>query len=76
LPGHLPSLVDALAPAVKDVLGEPGETLKNAIRRNVVRTMAALSAATPILSQAVADKKLVIAGGIYDLATGKVAMVG
>jgi carbonic anhydrase len=76
LPGHLPSLIDALAPAVKDVLAEPGDTLKNAIRRNVVRTTAALSAATPILSAAVADKKLVIAGGIYDLATGKVVMVG
>jgi carbonic anhydrase len=76
LPGHLPSLVDALAPAVKDVLGEPGDTLTNAIRRNVVRTMAALSAATPILSQAVADKKLAVAGGIYILATGKVATVG
>jgi carbonic anhydrase len=76
LPGHLPSLTDALAPAVKDVLDEPGDTLKNAIRRNVVRTMAALSAATPILSAAVADKKLVVAGGIYQLATGKVAMAG
>jgi carbonic anhydrase len=76
LPGHLPSLVNALAPAVRDVLSEPGDTLKNAIRRNVVRTMATLAAATPILSAAVADKKLVVAGGIYDLATGKVAMVG
>jgi carbonic anhydrase len=76
LPGHLPSLVEALAPAVKDVLDQPGDTLANAIRRNVVRTMQALSAATPILSAAVAEKKLVVAGGIYQLATGKVAMVG
>jgi carbonic anhydrase len=76
LPGHLPSLVDALAPAVKDVLDQPGDTLANAVRRNVVRTMATLVAATPILSVAVADKKLVVAGGISDLATGKVAMVG
>ncbi len=76
LPGHLPSLVEALAPAVKDVLGEPGDTLANAIRRNVVRTMATLAAATPILSAAVEAKKLRIAGGIYQLATGKVATVG
>lgn len=75
-PGHLPSLVAALAPAVRDVLDQPGDMLANAIRRNVVRTMATLAAATPILSAAVADKKLVVAGGIYDLATGKVAMVG
>ncbi len=76
LPGHLPSLVDALAPAVKDVLGEAGDTLANAIKRNVVRTVATLSAATPILSAAVEAKKLRVAGGIYQLATGKVAMVG
>ena len=76
LPGHLPSLVEALAPAVKDVLGESGDTLNNAIRRNVVRTMATLTAATPILSAAVEAKKLRIAGGIYQLATGKVVMVG
>jgi carbonic anhydrase len=76
LPGHLPSLVDALAPAVKDVLGEPGDTLANAIRRNVVRTVATLAAATPILSAAVEAKKVCVAGGIYQLATGKVAMVG
>lgn len=76
LPGHLPSLVEALAPAVKDVLNEPGDTLALAIRRNVVRTMATLAAATPILSAAVAEKKLLVAGGIYQLATGKVAMVG
>jgi len=76
LPGHLPSLVDALAPAVKDVLGEPGDTLANAIRRNVVRTMQTLAAATPILSAAVAEKKLRVAGGIYQLATGQVVMVG
>ncbi len=76
LPGHLPSLVDALAPAVKDVLGEPGDTLAKAIRRNVERTMATLAAATPILNAAVEAKKLRVAGGIYQLATGKVAMVG
>jgi carbonic anhydrase len=76
LPGHLPSLVDALAPAVRDVLNEPGDTLANAIRRNVVRTTATLSAATPILSAAVAERKLLVVGGIYELATGKVAMVG
>lgn len=75
LPGHLPSLVEALSPSVKDVLSQPGNTLDNATRRNVIRTMDTLRNATPILSKAVADKKLLIAGGIYELATGKVAMI-
>ena len=36
LPGHLPSLVASLAPAVKAVEGKPGDKLANAIRQNVV----------------------------------------
>ncbi len=74
-PGHLPSLVAALAPAVRDVADEPGDTLTNAIRRNVVRTVEALKAATPILNQAVDDKKIRVVGAVYALATGKVVMV-
>ena len=35
LPGHLPSLVNALAPSVKAVADQPGDKLANAIRQNV-----------------------------------------
>src|SRR6204780_4627350 len=35
LPGHLPQLVDKIAPAVKTALPEPGDLLANAIRENV-----------------------------------------
>src|SRR3954467_722678 len=58
LPGHLPSLVTALAPAVKAVTGQPGDVLINATKRNVVDTIAKLKAATPILSEAVAKGKI------------------
>ena len=75
LPGHLPSLVTALAPAVKDAQGDAGDLLDNAIRRNVVRNVEALKTATPILSKFVEDKKLRVAGGIYELSTGKVTLV-
>jgi carbonic anhydrase len=75
LPGHLPSLVDAIAPAVKDVLAEGGDTLANAIRRNVVLTIAKLQSASGILGDAVAANKLRIAGGVYKLATGKVELL-
>jgi carbonic anhydrase len=34
LPGHLPSLVDAIAPAVNAVQGQSGDILTNAIRSN------------------------------------------
>jgi carbonic anhydrase len=76
LPGHLPSLISALAPAVKAVTGQPGDLLINATKRNVVDTVAKLKAATPILSEAVAKGKIKIVGGVYRLGDGKVEMVG
>jgi carbonic anhydrase len=76
LPGHLPSLVKAIAPAVKAVSQQTGDALSNAIRRNVVDNVAKLSSATPILSAAVEQGKLKVAGGIYRLRDGRVEMVG
>jgi carbonic anhydrase len=76
LPGHLPTLVTGLAPAVKAVANQPGSTLDNAIRQNVIDTVAKLKSATPILSAAVDGSKLKVAGGIYRLKNGKVEMVG
>ena len=76
LPGHMPSLVAAIAPAVKAVSQQAGDTLGNAIRQNVIDTVAKLASATPILSVAVEQKKLKVVGGIYRLKDGKVEMVG
>ena len=75
LPGHLPSLVAALAPAVKAVAQQAGDTLDNAIRQNVIDTVARLKSAGPILSAAVEQKKLRVVGGVYRLKDGRVDMV-
>jgi carbonic anhydrase len=75
LPGHLPSLVMGLAPAVKAVLPQGGDTLSKAIRQNVVDTIAKLRSATPILSAAVEQGKLKVAGGVYRLGDGRIDMV-
>jgi carbonic anhydrase len=75
LPGHLPSLVAALAPAVKAVSSQSGDPLDHAIRQNVIDTVARLKAATPILSAAVEQRKLKVVGGIYRLGDGRVDMV-
>ena len=75
LPGHIPSLVTAIAPAVKAVLPKCADTLKNAIWQNVIDNVAKLSAATPILSAAVEGHKLRVVGGIYRLNDGRVDMV-
>ena len=75
LPGHMPSLVTALSPAVKAVSGKGGDVLGNAIRQNVVDNVAKLKSASPILSAAVEQNKLKVVGGIYRLKDGKVDMV-
>jgi carbonic anhydrase len=75
LPGQLPSLVAAIAPAVKAVSQQSGNTLENAIRQNVVDNVAKLKAAGPILSAAVQQNKLKVVGAIYRLKSGEVQMV-
>jgi carbonic anhydrase len=71
-PGHIPSLTEALTPAVNSASDQPGDLLTNAIKRNVLLTVQKLQTTGPILSQAVREKKVKIAGGIYNLHTGKV----
>ena len=75
LPGHLPSLVAGVAPAVNAVLQQGGDTLGKAIRQNVIDNVAKLRSATPILSAAVEQNKLKVVGGIYRLKDGRVEMV-
>jgi len=72
LPGHLPSLVASLAPAVRASQGRPGDLLENAIRQNVSDTVQKLQGATPILNAAVTSAKLRIVGAVYQLADGHV----
>ena len=72
LPGHLPSLVAALKPAVDAVQGQGGDTLGNAIRRNVMLNVDKVKSAAPILSAFAGDNKIRVVGGIYELRTGKV----
>ncbi len=75
LPGHLPSLVAAIKPAVDAVAGQSGDMLANAIARNVALNVDKLKATAPILQSFVADKKIRIVGGIYKLKTGQVALL-
>ena len=75
LPGHLPSLVTALAPAVQASAGRPGDALDNAIRQNVIDNVAKLKSASPILDAAVKDGKIKVVGGVYRLASGRVETV-
>ena len=75
LPGHLPSLVSALSPAVKAILDQPGDLLANATRRNVSMNVDKLRSAMPILKSFNDDKKIRVVGGIYRLRTGRVDLL-
>jgi carbonic anhydrase len=74
-PGHIPSLIKALSPAVKSSMNQPGSLLDNSIRKNVLLNVEKLRSAEPILSKAVTQAKLRIAGGVYHLETGRVEIV-
>lgn len=75
LPGRLPSLVKAIAPAVKLTVHQGGSALENATRQNIVLNVEKLKYATPIIGKLVAQKKVRIVGGIYRLDTGRVEIL-
>ncbi len=75
LPGHLPTLVAAIKPAIDAVQGQNGDMLANATRRNVMLNVDKLKNAGPILNAAAADKKIRVVGGIYELKSGKVQLL-
>jgi carbonic anhydrase len=75
-PGHIPSLIEAIRPAVKAAQDQPGDLLENAIKQNVILNVEKLKTAGPILSKALQEGKLKVAGGVYSLDTGRVTLIG
>jgi carbonic anhydrase len=75
LPGHLPSLVAALKPAVDAVQGQGGDLLANATQKNVMLNVDRLKNAAPILSAFAGDNRIRVVGGIYQLRTGQVQLL-
>lgn len=77
LPGHLPELIAAIKPAVivAEKTGGGGNLLEQATTENVKRQVARLKSSPPIVQKLNNEKKIAIAGGVYDIATGKVSML-
>ena len=76
LPGHLPELVKSIEPAVIAAHGKhPSDLVAATIEENVRLNVKRLIDDTPILSDALAAKKIAISGGVYDIATGKVNLI-
>jgi carbonic anhydrase len=76
LPGHLPDLVKAIEPAVIAAHGRhPSDLVAAATEENVRINVKRLIDNAPIMTDALAAKKIAISGGIYDIATGKVNLI-
>lgn len=75
-PGHLPSLVNAIRPAVYEVLPEnPDDLLEAAAARNAKLTAERALVEGPILSAAATEGHLSAKAAMYDIATGKVTFI-
>lgn len=77
LPGHLPDLVRAIRPAVQIAqASKPGADLvAQATLENVRLNTNRLAVSKPLIGQYVQSGKVRVVGGLYDLATGKIALV-
>ncbi len=71
-PGHLPAIVESLAPAVALARKKPGNAVENAVRINAKLGTAALAQSEPILRAAVTSGRVKVVAARYDLGTGQV----
>lgn len=76
LPGHLPGLVNALKPGVEAAIArKPADLMADATVENVRHNVRRLAGAEPLIAPLAADGRVKIVGGLYDIATGKVALL-
>jgi carbonic anhydrase len=76
LPGHLPELIKSIEPAVIAAHDRhPSDLVAAAIEENVKLNVTRMKDDEPILSEALAAKKIAAVGGVYDIATGKVSLL-
>ncbi len=71
VPGQISGLFQHIRPAVK----EAGGSLEKAVELNVRNQAMILAESSPVITKLIREKKLIVAGGIYDLSSGKVTPV-
>jgi carbonic anhydrase len=76
LPGAINGLVELLKPAVIRSKGIAGDPLENAIRQNVAIGVERLKGLEPILAPRIKVGTVNVVGGVYDLHTGGVTLIG
>lgn len=75
LEGHLPSLVQAIQPAVERARDQEGDLLDNAVRANAKMMAAQLNVSEPVLAKFVKAGTLKVAAAYYDLASGQISIL-
>lgn len=73
--GHIAALVQAITPAVEMASTQPGDLIDNAVRANVILEVQQLVSSSDIISHAVQDGSIKLAGARYDLSTGAVQVL-
>ena len=68
VPGQISTLFQHIRPAIKAASGN----VPRAIHENVKIQAALLAESSPVIAKLLSDKKLIIAGGVYHLDSGKV----
>lgn len=69
---HIPALVQEIEPAIWAAKGRTGPELDACIESNVEHSAGQITSRSDIIRQFVADGKVQIVGGVYDLDTGRV----
>jgi len=72
VPGQISTLYRHIQPAVDRT---PSKELEAVARENVRVQARLLRSSSPVVAGLVRDKKLLVVGGVYDLATGRVTML-
>lgn len=76
---HLEAIVGRIQPSVAAILSEsrdaesgvkPGDFVERVTRENVIRTVAQIASHSQTIRQLVAEGKVAIVGGVYDVGTG------
>jgi carbonic anhydrase len=75
LEGHLPSLAEAIQPAVDQVRDLPGDLVDNAVRANAKMVAEQLRSSQPVLAELANAGELKIVAARYDLDTGLVELL-
>jgi carbonic anhydrase len=75
LEGHLPSLAEAIQPAVERAKAQDGDLVVNAIRENALMVADQLRSSQPIMAELVKTGKLKVVAARYDLDSGQVDLL-